>query len=67
MFHVVGINIADALCNLRSWHSSIQVEHLWANLLHYVCGGLDREQLIVKSVTGAHDLDIIYEVRVDCW
>lgn len=36
VFHVIGIDVADALGDLRAGNATIKVEHLWTNLLHNV-------------------------------
>ena len=65
--HMVGVNIANALSNLRARHSPIKVKHLWTNLLHNVGSWLNRKQLVVKRVAGAYNFNVVQEVRVYCW
>ena len=36
VFHVIGVDVANALGDLRTRNSTVKVEHLWANLLHDV-------------------------------
>ena len=39
--HISGIEVRDSLCDLRAGYTSVQVKHLWSNLLHGVAGRLD--------------------------
>ena len=65
--HMVGVNIANALSNLRARHSPIKVKHLRTNLLHNVGSWLNRKQLVVKRVTCSNNFNVVQEVRVYCW
>jgi hypothetical protein len=64
--HVVGVDMAHSLGDFTARHSAVKVEHLSADLLHDVGGGLHRSELVVKSVPGADNFDIVHVVGVDC-
>jgi len=62
---VVVINVCDSFSNLRSFYSSIKVEHLRTDLLKHVCCALDRHKFVIQLIFTSEHLYIVQVVSVN--
>ena len=63
--HISGIEVRDSLCDLRAGYTSVQVKHLWSNLLHGVAGRLDTHKLVPGEVAGSHNLNFVDIITIE--
>lgn len=65
VLEVVGVVVGNARGDLRTGHSAAEREHLLANLVVDLVGGLELHQGVVKGVAATDNLDIVHVVGVD--
>ena len=63
--HVGGVQVGHTLRNFRARHSSVKVEHLWADLLHAVRCRLDAHELVPQDISSSNDLHIVDVIGVE--
>lgn len=62
--HMISINVRNSLRDFRPCNSSVQIEHLWTDLLHDVRRWLNGHEFVPEGVTSANYLHIVHVVRV---
>ena len=60
-----GISVGDALGNLRASDATTSLDHLLANLVVSLSGGLLLHEIVPHGVSGTDNLDFVDEVRVE--
>ena len=63
--HVGGVQVGHTPSNFRARHSSVKIEHLWANLLHAVRCRLDAHELVPQYISGPDDLYIVDVIGIE--
>ena len=67
VLHVISIQMAYTLCDLRPWHSAVEIKHLWSNLLHDIRCCLNAHKFVPKDVTSTNNLMLTDELAIESW